>query len=91
MRVRFTVDALAHISAIRFHIGEYSRRAANHVVERIYAETDRLGDFPHLGHRGQVPDTYEWTVPGLPYVIVYEFGPVRQVVVLGVYHGAQNR
>jgi hypothetical protein len=37
-----------------------------------------------------VPGTYEWTVPRLPYIIVREENEEsEEIVVLGVFHGAQ--
>jgi len=92
MRVRFTLEALTHIAGIRFYIGQRSSRAASHIVARIFTEADRLGVFPQLGRVGIVPGTYEWTVPRLPYIIVHELNDDDdEVVVLGVFHGAQDR
>jgi toxin ParE1/3/4 len=55
-------------------------------------EADRLGEFPQLGRVGSVPGTYEWTVPRLPYIIVHEVNEEsEEIVVLGVFHGAQDR
>ena len=92
MTVRFTLEALMHIAGIRFYIEQRSPRAATHIVARIFAEADRLGEFPQLGRVGIVPGTYEWTVPRLPYIIVHElYDDSDEVVVLGVFHGAQAR
>ena len=92
MKVRFTLEALMHIGGIRFYIEGRSPLAAAHVVERIFAEADRLADFPQLGRVGIVPGTYEWTVPRLPYIIVHELNDDSdEIVVLGVFHGAQAR
>jgi toxin ParE1/3/4 len=46
-----------------------------------------------MGHAGRVSGTHEWVVRGLPYIIVYEIGvpELDEVLVLGVFHGAQNR
>jgi toxin ParE1/3/4 len=39
-----------------------------------------------------VPGTYEWTVPGLPYIIVHEVDDdSNAIVIIGVFHGAQDR
>ena len=66
--------------------------AAQRVVARIRAAADRLGKFPNIGHRGLVTDTCEWSVKGLPYIIVHELNfEANEVVVLGVFHGAQDR
>jgi toxin ParE1/3/4 len=92
MKVRFTREALTHIAGIRFYIEQRSEHAAVHIVERIFAETDRLGQFPELGRVGTVPGTHEWTVPRLPYIIVHESNDdTDEIVVLGVFHGAQIR
>lgn len=91
MRVRFSLDALAHIATFRRYIETSSGDAAAHVSDRIYAEAFRLGRFPYLGHRGQVSGTYEWTVRKLPFVIAYELDGDDQLIVIGVYHCAQHR
>ncbi|MBV9076947.1 MAG: type II toxin-antitoxin system RelE/ParE family toxin, partial [Methylobacteriaceae bacterium] len=41
---------------------------------------------------GPDPNTREWIVTGLPYIIVYEIDWDRdEIVVLNVFHGAQDR
>jgi plasmid stabilization system protein ParE len=54
---------------------------------------DMLCSFPDAGHTGRVPGTLEWVVRGLPYIIVYEILLERpnELIVLGVFHGAQER
>lgn len=91
MRMRFAIDALAHIASLYSFIERHNRVAAKRIVAHIFVEADRLGDFPQVGRLGRVPDTRERTVPKLPYILVYEPGPHHHVVVLGVYHGAQDR
>jgi toxin ParE1/3/4 len=92
MKVRFTLEALAHIRGIHFYIETKSPSAAKRIVDRIFFEADRLSEFPQLGHVGVVAGTYEWTVPGLPYIIVHEVDADNdEVMVLGVFHGMQDR
>jgi toxin ParE1/3/4 len=91
MRVRFTVEALGHIAAFQSYIATNSLAAAVHIVDRIFATTDLLGEFPRLGHKGKVVGTRELTVPKLPYIIVYQAGEGDQLIILGVYHGAEGR
>ena len=91
MRVRFTAEALGHIAAFQSYIATNSSAAAQHVVDRIFAATDLLEEFPRLGHKGKVSGTCELTVPKLPYIIVYQAGEGDQLIVLGVYHGAEQR
>jgi toxin ParE1/3/4 len=92
MKVRFTLESLNHIDAIHFYIAGRSPRAAAHIIDRIFYDADRLGEFPEISHVGVVPGTHEWTVSGLPYIIVHEFDEVNdEIIVLGVFHGAQRR
>jgi toxin ParE1/3/4 len=92
MEVRFTLEALAHIVDIRSYIETINPRAAARIVERVFAECDRLGEFPQLGHIGVVPGTFEWTVLGLPYIVVHELDDDHdQVIILAIFHGAQDR
>jgi toxin ParE1/3/4 len=92
MKVRYTIDALLHIAAIHAYINERNPVAATRVIARIRAAADRLGDTPQIGHGGAAPETREWVVVGLPYVIVHELNiSDDEVVVLGIYHGAQLR
>jgi plasmid stabilization system protein ParE len=92
MRLRFTLEALTHIDAIGFYLAHRSPAAAAHIVGRIFADCDRLAEFPHLGHAGAVRGTLEWTVAGLPYVVVHEVNQRdAEVIILGVFHGAQHR
>jgi toxin ParE1/3/4 len=92
MRLRFTLEALTHIDAIGFYLSHRSTAAAAHIVSRIFADCDRLAEFPHLGHAGAARDTFEWTVAGLPYIVVHEVNRNEgEVIILGVFHGAQQR
>jgi hypothetical protein len=53
----------------------------------IFAEADRLGEFPDIGH---VDTRVDWE--GAAYIIVYEINAAdEEVVVLGIFHGAQAR
>lgn len=45
-----------------------------------------------MGHPGRAAGTYEWTVRRLPYIIVYEVHEdTAEILVIGVFHGAQDR
>jgi addiction module RelE/StbE family toxin len=85
-------DALADIEDIFKWIAEDSPVAAKTVVDRLFSSAELLIDFPFMGHIGREPDTYEWVVPKLPYIVVYEVDRAQnQVVITGVVHGAQDR
>jgi toxin ParE1/3/4 len=92
MKVRYTLEALEHIDAIGAYIEARNPEAARRVIARIRAAADRLGEFPRIGHVGLVAGTFEWPVRGLPYIIVHQLDVAAdEVVVIGVFHGAQDR
>ena len=90
--VRYTLEALGHLDTIHSYIEAHNPVAAQHVIARIRAAAERLGEFPNIGHKGLVAGTYEWSVKGFPYVIVHELNlDAREVIIIGVFHGAQDR
>jgi toxin ParE1/3/4 len=93
VRLRFTTEARGHIAAIYSYIRDRSPAAATQVAARIRLATERLAEFPRMGHAGRVAGTYQWVVRGLPYIIVYQTdaSDPDEVLILGVFHGAQDR
>jgi len=92
MKVRYTIDALLHIASIHDYINKRNPVAATRIASRIRAAAERLGESPRIGRAGAAPGTREWVVSGLPYIIVHELNvPADEIVILGVYHGAQLR
>jgi toxin ParE1/3/4 len=92
MKVRYRRQAQLDIDNIHEYIEKRNPRAATEVVARIRYAADRLGLWPHTGHVGRSPGTYEWVVVGLPYIIVYEIDEAAdEVAIIAVFHGAQDR
>lgn len=93
MRLRLTDAALADVEAIRDYIAARDFAASLRVVEQIARSLDVLSHYPQIGHSGIVPDTLELTVPGLPYVVVFQLsiGQEDELVILRVYHAARDR
>lgn len=83
---------LERISSASSNVANSNPRAAARIVTRIRYAAEQLGAFPRMGRSGLVPGTYEWTVRGLPYIIVYEIHSDLDVIaILGIFHGAQDR
>jgi toxin ParE1/3/4 len=84
--------ALADLEGIYNWIAKDNPKAAFAVVERLFESVEHLAAFPHMGHGGRDEGTYEWVVPRLPYIVVYEIHAERdEVIIAAVVHGAQDR
>lgn len=93
MRLRYSAAARTQLDEIGIFIAKQDPVVAPHVLRRIRAASEHLKRFPYLGRTGRAPDTFEWPVSGLPYIIVYEVfvGDEDEVIVLNVFHGTQDR
>jgi addiction module RelE/StbE family toxin len=92
MRLRYTSEALAHLRSIYSYIAERNPAAAHRVMADIRSGAERLRSFPHMGRNGDQPGTREWVVRGSPYIAVYQVDESGgEIVVIGVFHGAQDR
>lgn len=72
--------------AIREWIAQDDPRAGDNVIARIAQTAMMFGQFPLLGREGQVAGTREFSVVGLPYVIVYRIASETDLDVLTVMH-----
>lgn len=92
MRITFDPAARDDLEHISKWIAKDNSRAALEMIARIETSVFRLADseLSHMGHSGTVPGTLEIIVR--PYIIVYKiFERRRELVVLSIVHGAQNR
>lgn len=90
MNVSFTPQANDDLRAIRDWIAEDNERAADRVVSRIVQTAMMFGQFPMLGRKGRVAGTREFSVVGLPYLIVYAIPSGSEIDVLTVVHTRQR-
>ncbi len=92
MELVFDDEAIVDLENIYGWIAKDSPSAAKNVVRRLLSSTELLISFPLMGHAGREPDTFEWVVPRLPYIVVYEVDRVAErIVITAVLHGAQDR
>lgn len=92
MKLIFDDLALADLEGIYNWIARDNPKAAFAVVERLFESVEHLARFPHMGHTGRDERTFEWVVPRLPYIVVYEVHRERnEIIVVAVVHGAQDR
>jgi addiction module RelE/StbE family toxin len=92
MRVIFREIAYDDLDRIHAWIAKERLRSADAVIGRILESAERLDRFPFMGHKGRVAGTYEWSIPELPYILVYQINEEAEVVIVtAVFHGAQDR
>ncbi len=89
MRLRYTLPALADLSAILDHIAAHSPQGARRVQARIRALTDLLLLYPHIGRRTNDPALRRITVTPSPYLVFYE-ATEAEVIIHAVRHAARD-
>ena len=92
MRARLSSRAKSHIADMRDYLK--ARGAAGTATRyslAIRAALELLSYFPQYGHPGTAAGTYEWVVRATPYIVVYELLGRDELMVLGVFHEAQDR
>jgi len=88
----FDDQAIVDLEGIFNWIAQDSPAAARKVTDRLFESIQLLTSFPFMGHVGHSVGTYEWVVPRLPYIVVYQVDELhRRVVIAAVFHGAQEQ
>jgi plasmid stabilization system protein ParE len=92
MELVFDEQAISDLENIYSWIAQDSPSIAKKVVQRLFSSVELLMSFPFMGHVGRDLDTFEWVVPRLPYIVVYQIDRAGQrILVTAVLHGAQDR
>ena len=89
MRIRWTAPAAEDLYNIARRIRQDNPTAAWQVAKTIYDGCESLTIFPNRGRKGQIEDTRELVVPGLPYIVVYQVKE-HAVEISRIYHAAQD-
>ena len=88
--VQWSDGALDDLEKQVVHIARDNPAAARRVAKRIRETGDALGEFA-TGHMGRVGGTYEKSVNGLPYIVVYALNDdVMALTILHVIHTSRN-
>ena len=91
MTLRVTPQARRHLDAVARYIHQRNPDAAVRVRMEIRETLRLLEQFPHCGRVGAATGTREAVVRRYPYIIVHRIEPNGDIVIVGVYHGAQLR
>jgi len=89
MKVRWTRNAIGHLTNIYEYIGLNSRTYAKRTVDKITRRSEQIVDQPYSGRK--VPEYNAEDIRELiekPYRIIYRIKP-DQIDVVAVIHGAQ--
>lgn len=90
VEIVWSLPALARLQEIRTYIALDNPRAAERVATRIVAVVEALRIHPYLGRVGTEPAIRELVVGRTPYIVRYRVRKKR-IVILTIWHGAQDR
>ena len=90
MKLRYTLPALADLSAILDYIAAHSPQGARRVQARIHALTDLLLLHPHIGRRTNDPAIRRMTTTPYPYLVFYETTET-EIIIHAVRHAARDQ
>jgi toxin ParE1/3/4 len=77
VRLRYTLPALADLSAILDYITVYSPQGAKHVQARIQSIIGLLLSHPHIGTCTDNPAIRRLPTPPYPYLVFYEATEIK--------------
>jgi plasmid stabilization system protein ParE len=89
VRLRYTLPALADLTAILDYIAAHSPQGARRVQARIQSLTDLLLQYPGIGTRTNDPAIRRMTVTPYPYLVFYE-ATETELIAHAVRHAARD-
>jgi toxin ParE1/3/4 len=89
VKLRYTLPALADLSAILDYIAAHSPQGARRVQARIKALTDLLLLHPHIGRRTNDPAIRRMTTTPYLYLVFYETTET-EIIIHAVRHAARD-
>jgi toxin ParE1/3/4 len=89
VKLRYTLPALADLSAILDYIAVQSPQGARRVQARIQTIIDLLLLHPHIGTRTDDPVIRRLTTSPYPYMVFYE-ATESEIIIHAVRHGARD-
>ena len=91
--IEFSSGAVRDLTDIFDWIAQDSPAVALGIVGRLRQNIEILADFPRLGKVGRIENTFELSVSGLPYVVVYRLGVGGEsdnILIDAILHTSRN-
>lgn len=82
-------EAIAEKDDLLDYIAEHNVLAALAVDAHIEQQVGQLVEFPFLGRKGRIADTFELVISRTPYLVAYQI-QTAQVQILHVFHERRN-
>ena len=86
LNINFTPRARKRLKSIEAHISKSNDSAAGRVISRILQAVMMFERFPLLGREGKIQGTREFSIPNLPYIIVYKIISETDIDILTIIH-----
>jgi addiction module RelE/StbE family toxin len=90
VKLAWSVLALQDFEDATDYIAADNPIAAQQIAERINEATQKLTEYPYIGHPGDDENTREWLIRQTPYVLVYEIHG-DTVYISRVWHTRRGR
>jgi addiction module RelE/StbE family toxin len=88
--IKWTEQAAQQLDQAQDYIAlSNSEEVAARITIQIVTSVQQLAAFPVSGRAGRVPGTRELIVSNMPFIVAYAIEKA-DIVVLAVYHGAQQ-
>lgn len=91
--IEFSSGAVRDLNDIFDWIAKDSPAVALRILGRLRQNIEILADFPQLGKVGRIENTYELSVTGLPYIVVYRLGvggKSDNILIDAILHTSRN-
>lgn len=88
MKVRYTLTALTELEEIFAHVVDRDGLTASRIVDRVKLISERLGEFPMIGHAVDEPNVRLVPLGRFPYLVFYTLTD-DAVVILHIRHAAR--
>ncbi|MCK9992497.1 MAG: toxin ParE1/3/4 [Alphaproteobacteria bacterium] len=89
MQLLIADPAARDLEGVMDYIALDNPAAAEKTYRNIFAAANRLAEFPYIGRAGRLAGTREFSLTGLPYLLVYEIS-AEAVTIVAVFHTARD-